>query len=129
MLAQVSRYIAVQAVAYVLDMGGFILLGAAGLGVVTANILAKLAAGSFAFVAHRHFTFGVDRRYDARGQLVKYAVLLAANVPLSSGLLVLLMRWVVSPVLAKLLADLLCVAITFLLSRHVVFRAIGEVRR
>ncbi len=122
MLRVFSRYVFVQLLAYLLDMGTFVLLGFAGVQPVAANVASKLVAGAFAFASHRRFTFGVHRQ-RARSQVVKYALLLGINIPLSSALLALLMQVVPSAILAKLLADVLGVALTFLLSRQVVFRA------
>lgn len=124
MLGQFSRYIGVQLVAYAIDMGVFLALAnGAGLPPLTANVGAKLAAGAFAFVVHRRVTFRTHGQGGTFAQLGKYALLLAANVPLSSLLLWALLPWVASAVLAKFLADAACVLLTFGLSRHVVFGA------
>lgn len=122
MLRVFSRYVAVQLVAYVFDMGTFVLLGLAGVQPVAANVASKLVAGAFAFISHRRFTFGVHRQRDGGAQLAKYAVLLAVNIPLSSALLALLLRWIPFPIPAKLLADAIGIVLTFALSRHLVFR-------
>jgi len=118
-----SRYVGVQLLAYVIDMGSFLLGVALGLGPVWANVPAKLLAGAFAFVAHRRVTFRVHGQAGAGSQLLRYGLLLALNVPLSSGLLALLLPWIGPPALAKLVADVICVALTFVASRYLVFRA------
>jgi len=86
-----------------------------------ANVLSKIAASIFAFIAHRRVTFKVHGHSDSRTQLVKYALLLAVNVPISSGLLALLLPWLSPPMLAKFVSDVACVGLTFVLSRHLVF--------
>lgn len=124
MLMTFSRYLAVQGLAYAIDMGGFVLLTwATGVSPVAANIAGKLAAGAFAFLAHRRFTFGVHGEGDGRTQLLKYSLLLAANIPLSSALLTWLLYWIDLPIAAKFASDTFCVALTFALSRTMVFRA------
>jgi putative flippase GtrA len=123
MLRQFSRYLAVQVFAYGIDMGTFVLLTQAlSVGPLWANVVAKIAAGAFAFVVHRRVTFQTHGQPGTMGQLGKYALLLAANVPLSSGVLWLLLPLLHPPVLAKFVADAGCVLLTFLLSRYLVFK-------
>lgn len=116
-----ARYGLVQVVAYLIDMGGFLLLFRNGLaGALTANVVAKLAAGLFAFVAHRHFTFdaGTDR---AGSQALRYFLLLALNIPLSSAVLALLLLWIPEAAWAKFAADTLIVALTYWASKLLIF--------
>ena len=121
MMRTFSRYVGVQVIAYGIDMGGFLLLNTL-LGPLSANVLSKIVAGIFAFVAHRRVTFRVHGLSDGRTQLLKYALLLALNIPVSSGLLALLLPWLAPPdALAKLVSDIACVGLTFILSRHLVF--------
>ncbi len=116
------RYIAVQVVAYALDMGGFLLIfNLLATGPITANVFGKILAGVFAFLAHRSFTFGVENGEKAGRQATMYFALLALNVPLSSAALGLVLFAVSSPVLAKLIADVVCVFITYWLSKKYVF--------
>lgn len=120
MIRTLSRYIGVQLVAYGIDMGGFLLLDMF-LEPLPSNVLSKIAAGIFAFIAHRRITFKVHGHSDSRFQLLKYALLLALNIPVSSGLLVLLLPWITPAALAKLVSDVACVGFTFALSRYLVF--------
>jgi putative flippase GtrA len=122
MVRMFSTYVVVQLLAYVIDMGGFLLLTAAfGFAPVLANICGKVAAGGFAFLMHRRFTFGVHRHANARAQLFRYALLLAANIPVSSLLLAWLLHWFAWGVVAKVVSDLICVVLTFVASRTLVF--------
>lgn len=120
MIRMFGRYLGVQVVAYSIDMGGFLLLTFV-LEPLPANVLSKIAAGIFAFIAHRRITFNVHGHSDGRTQLVKYALLLAVNIPISSGLLALLLPWLSPPTLAKFVSDVACLGLTFVLSRHLVF--------
>jgi putative flippase GtrA len=116
-----ARYVAVQLAAYALDMGTFLVLLHGGVaGPVPANVAAKIAAGGFAFFAHRAFTFRLGGTARA-GEAARYAILLALNVPLASVLLAALLQVVPHPVAAKFLSDVVCVGLTFLLTRHAVF--------
>lgn len=117
-----SRYVGVQVVAYAIDLGTFVAASSwLGIDPLSSNVAAKICAGIVAFLAHRSFTFRVAGRGGGRRQLVRYAALLALNVPIASAILALLMPWITPPALAKVVADVICVAITFWLSRHAVF--------
>lgn len=116
------RYIVIQVLAYGIDMGGFLGLFHSGLlGPLTANVIAKLAAGIFAFAAHRAFTFRTSDPADRMHQAVRYFILLALNIPLSSGVLAVALRWISLPAAAKFMADAICVALTYWLSKSFVF--------
>lgn len=120
MIAVFGRYLCIQIIAYGIDIGCFLLLCLL-IDPVPANIVSKVAAGGFAFVAHRRVTFKVHGYGNGRGQLLKYAALLALNIPVSSGLLALFLTWLPVAVLAKVVSDTICVGMTFVLSRYVVF--------
>lgn len=116
------RYVAIQLLAYGIDMGLFLIVLQAGLcGPILANVLAKLAAGIFAFVAHRSFTFRVGENPAIRRQAIRYFLLLALNVPVASAILAFLLLWVAEPVAAKFIADVVCVALTYGLSKYFIF--------
>lgn len=119
---QFLRYVGVQLVAYAIDMGVFLALDQL-LAPLWANVGAKIAAGSFAFVVHRRLTFADHAQGAAGPQLLRYALLLAANIPLASLLMWLLMPVLHPVVLAKFAADVASVALTFVLSRQLVFSA------
>lgn len=127
MVRTFMRYLVVQVLAYGVDMGTFLLASTVfAWRPVAANVLAKILAGAFAFLAHRRITFETHGDGAARSQLLRYVALLALNVPLASGILALLLPLIGSPVVAKVVADCICVGITFLLSRSLVFTAPGK---
>jgi len=116
-----ARYIGVQLLAYVVDMGGFIALTHMNVPPLWANGTSKVLAGLFAFLAHRAFTFEGSARHAASGQAIRYWILLALNVPLSSAVLAALLMVLDSPVWSKFVADALCVLLTYWLTRRFVF--------
>jgi putative flippase GtrA len=121
MLRQFGRYIAVQLAAYVLDMGSFLIfLGEFPDHPVWANVGGKLVAGTFAFFAHRKITFALSAK-SAPAEMLKYTLLLLANIPMTSAVLVLLLKFTDNVTTAKFLADVSCVGITFLLAKRLVF--------
>lgn len=118
------RYTAIQLLAYSIDMGAFLItLSIIMDSPISANVIAKFAAGLFAFFAHRHFTFRAADGVAASGQAIKYFFLLALNIPLASAILALLLMWFHEPVVAKFISDVICVGFTYVLSKHFIFTA------
>lgn len=116
------RYTVVQVAAYCIDMGGFLLLWKMfDAGPIMANLGGKIAAGSFAFVAHRHVTFRSAGSGSMVGQGVRYLALLLLNIPLSSGVLAVVLMVVSNAIIGKLISDVICVAFTYWVSKSHVF--------
>lgn len=125
MIRQFVRYNLVQVAAYGLDFGGFVLLTHAfSVSPVPANASGKIVAGIVAFLLHKIYTFGQLSWSQAHREMLVYALLLGLNVPLSSAALLALMFVMPSawPEAAKIVADTLCVGMTFFITRHFVFR-------
>jgi putative flippase GtrA len=116
------RYVAIQVIAYAIDMGMFLLLLKTELaGTIVSNVFAKLVAGIFAFVLHRNFTFRAENNQTIRHQAIRYFLLLSLNVPFASALLAVVLLIITEPVIAKLIADVVSVALTYALSKHFIF--------
>lgn len=121
---QFVRYLLVQVLAYGLDMGGFVLLFAHfDIEPLLANMVSKVLAGVFAFGAHRRFTFGVAEtsKKTKVQQGVRYFALLALNIPLSALVLGVMLLVIPMAVVAKFIADMICVVLTYWLSKRLVF--------
>jgi putative flippase GtrA len=119
---QFLRYLIVQGAAYGLDMGGFVLLFTyLSINPLVANLVGKVLAGLFAFAAHRKFTFVVSRNGNAVQHSVRYFTLFVLNIPLSSIVLIVASCMIPVGVVAKFIADMLCVFITYGLSKRFVF--------
>lgn len=119
-----ARYTAIQFLAYMLDMAAFLAaLTMEAIGPVSANVMAKFIAGFFAFVAHRNFTFINANKVSAKEQALKYFVFLALNIPLASVMLILFMMLLSDPVVAKFIADIVCVGLTYFLSKCFIFKS------
>ncbi|MGQ3321760.1 GtrA family protein [Pseudomonas brassicacearum subsp. neoaurantiaca] len=117
------RYGAIQLVAYALDMGTFLLLMALfNDQPVLANIAGKGVAGVFAFFLHRHFTFQ-STGGSSKVQAVRYFSLLAINIPLASALFSVGLYFVKSPAPVKFVSDVVCVALTYWISKLFVFHS------
>lgn len=116
------RYVVIQLLAYGIDMGLFLMVLKSELfGPIMANVLAKIAAGIFAFIVHRNFTFRVRISSEISKQAVRYFLLLALNIPIASAVLALLFVWISAPIVAKFLSDIICVALTYGLSKYFIF--------
>ena len=121
MLTAFLRYNLVQIVAYGIDLGTFtVLAGDTKPSLVLANFVSRVAAGCFAFWAHKHFTFKRSQSQDTKRELGHYAILLFATWPVSSTILVLLNSFMPA-VAAKIIGDAICVGLSFLATRYVVF--------
>lgn len=121
-----ARYVAVQLAAYAVDMGGFAVLLAAGTHPLAANAVSKVLAGTVAFLAHRRFTFEGARHGSFSSQLWRYVLVLLANIPASSVVLAALLHAIPAPVPAKFVADVFILAVTYWLSKRMIFRGQGE---
>lgn len=135
------KYLTIQVLAYGIDMGTFLLIlhlkdiytiplpiylsnicpVSGDIYPILANVIAKLMAGCFAFVAHRYFTFKVADSGFVWRQAVRYFLVLAINVPFASALLGLILVWLPLPVVAKFISDVICVVISYFLSKKFIF--------
>jgi putative flippase GtrA len=116
------RYLVVQLMAYVVDMGSFmLLLNLIIIDPITANILSKILAGIFAFILQRKFTFRVEADGLLQKQAMRYFVILFINIPIASSILFLMLLWTPDAVRAKLFSDIACVGISYLLSKYFIF--------
>lgn len=116
------RYVFIQVVAYILDMSFFMFqIKWSVAGVLVANINAKIFAGIFAFFMHGKYTFQTTSAGSREAQAIKYFLLLVVNIPFSSAVLALNLLWVYRPEVAKLLSDLFCLLLTYIVSKKLVF--------
>ena len=103
-------------------MGGFLILIKSGfIKPIVANILTKIVAGIFAYYVHRNFTFRGGRSQTIKSQAPRYFMLLAINIPVSSVVFAILLYWISEPVAAKFIADILCFALTYAVSKYFIF--------
>nr|BFD44631.1 hypothetical protein FFPRI1PSEUD_61300 [Pseudomonas sp. FFPRI_1] len=117
------RYLLVQVLAYGLDMGGFVLLFTHfGLDPLLANMVSKILAGVFAFIAHRSFTFGMAEAGGTLQQAVRYFAVLALNIPLSALVLSAMLWLIPMTIVAKFIADIICVFFNYFLSKRFIFQ-------
>lgn len=118
----ILKYLAVQIAAYAIEMGVFLLsLYFTLVGPISANVISKICAGGFAFFAQRSFTFNVSGDAGVGRQAVRYVLVLFANIPISSLILGMCLTWISNVTVAKIISDMISVAITFTLSKYFIF--------
>ncbi|HLX54930.1 MAG TPA: GtrA family protein [Aquella sp.] len=115
-----SRYVVVGAVAYLIDFSSFVVTFKLGLSEIGANIVGKVNGGIFGFFAHRHFTFKVKHGLKIN-QAIRYFAILAVYAPFSSLVLKLVMYIIHYSILAKFISDVICIILSYLLTKYIVF--------
>ena len=104
-------------------MGAFLL--ALHIGLLTpviSNVISKIAAGIFAFILHRSFTFKSEEDSSKLNQAIRYFSLLLINIPLSSVILSFFLIWLADfPEIAKVISDVIYVAINYFLAKYFIF--------
>ena len=124
MFKKILRYNLVQVSAYVFDIAIF-------MGVVfllperlaLANFCGKAFAGIYAFIFHKYFTFQSVGDGGGKGEALRFALLLIFNSVLSTYLLLLFTPYIKDTFFSKVLADVVCVVMSFLLANKLVFNA------
>ena len=124
------RYVTIQLLAYVLNMGGFLLILKVDIfGPVIANIIGLSASGIFAFIAHRNFTFRFNEPEDKNRQAIRYFVGLVLYIPFSTGVLSSLLIWIKEPRILKFLVDVIGVVLSYLISKKLIFTKLPAAKR
>jgi putative flippase GtrA len=123
-------YVLVQLLAYGIDVGLFSVVHFGfHFDAWSANIIAKVAAGCFALFTHRSFTFQGASSQPLLTQAVKYFALLLANSIAASFLLYILLLGLPNAIVAaKIVSDVILLAVSFLASKTLVFRPIDQNR-
>ena len=116
------KYVSVQIALYVVDYGVFLIyLHFLDNTPVTANIAGKIVAGIAGCIVHRRYTFNISGNKNRSAHYIKYFLGLVLNIPLSSGVLSLLLTVFPYPEPAKFLSDVICLIISFALLKFFIF--------
>lgn len=117
-----GKYVGVQLVNYGIDLGLFLLfLDILGWPIWLAAFLSRTLSGIFTFISHKFFTFGA-RGTSLKREAILYFSLLFGYAPVAAALVTYISQYL-SPVPAKLVADVISVVITYNLTRRLVFPA------
>jgi putative flippase GtrA len=120
-IAVLSRYALTSLAVTAVDISAFVLvLPHVGSNVVTANVLARAVAVVAHFLLSRAYVFRVAGGVRA-AQAVRYAAIVVANLAITTWLLLLIQRLGADPLTAKIAAQLVGFAFTFLVLDRFVF--------
>lgn len=117
-----GKYVGVQLVNYALDLGLFaLLLYVLELPIWLAAFLSRTLSGIFTFFCHKYFTFTHGRSsQQLKREAMIYFAILFAYAPVAAWLVQFFNSWL-TPIPAKIAADIVSVIITFNLTRYFVF--------
>jgi len=104
---RLARYLIVAVTAYVMDMLGYICLLYIGVGPLLSNMTVKILSAIFTFFAHRYFTYQIKHNNGLLGHAIKYFTLVVIYVPMSSISLLLMLKIIHDPVIAKFICDVI----------------------
>ena len=116
----ILRYFIIQAISYLLDLLIFILLYSfLNFKPIFSNLLGKISTGLFSFIYHRKFTFNMKNNYYK--QALRYSLSLLLNLPFSSLSIYVALFFVDNVFFAKLISDIFCMFINFLVCKKFIF--------
>lgn len=115
------RYNLVQVASYVLEFSAFMLMTKLTSHLILANCIIKSFAAILVFFLHKNFTFGKKDTKKTFGEIFRFVSMFFVHLVLSSFLFYIFSAFLASG-LAKILSDIFCVGLSFLLVRHVVFK-------
>lgn len=127
-IAVLSRYALSSLAVTAVDVSAFVLLLPHMPGsVIRANIAARAVAVAAHFILSREYVFRAKGKFRA-SEVLRYALIVVANLVMTTWLLLLFQSWGASPISAKILAQLTGFAFTFIVLDRFVFRRPGEER-
>lgn len=122
-ISTIGKYTIVGLIVYSMDMGGFVfLINSLDIPPVLANIVSKLIASIFGFLAHKKFTFKVENSNN-KTLVFKSTILAVLNMYLSSFILYLLLIILNNPEVCKFIADISVFLLTYILNKYYIFKA------
>lgn len=120
-VTRLARYLLVAAVVYAIDMGGYIFLLQLQLSPALSNLLTKVVAVVFGFYAHRVFTYQIKDKTNLFNHAIKYFGLALLYTPTSSLCLMLMMHFILNPIAAKFVCDVILFVLVYWLTSHFTF--------
>jgi len=127
-MRQPLLFVLIGGMQYVLDAALFGLLLSLGLSVAPANVLSRGTAAAGGFLANRYLTFGqrADSKARFAGSLLRFISLWLVLTCASTGLMLLVSRYVGTEVnvqiAGKLMVEAVLAVISFVISKYWVFR-------
>lgn len=122
MFKKFFRYILVQVSAYVIDMGLFmVVVFLLPERLAIANFCGKVFAGVYAFIFHKYFTFKSVVGGGGKAEALRFILLNVFTFFMSTFFLLLFTPYIMDTFFSKLLADAICIGLTFLLANKLVY--------
>ena len=123
---QFSKYGGVATGSAVTDYAVFAVLLVVGAGTLHAQMVARIAGGVFSFFANKYWSFGARKSETLKTEGRRFLFLYAFSYILSLAMLYLLTEQAgVRPYPAKIISDITCFLVNFMVMRNYVF---GEMR-
>ncbi len=119
-LRQFLRYNLVQILCYLIEMAIFLILFEMKKQLFFANFYSKIISAIMSFFAHKYFSFEKNRNHNLTSEMLRYGALVAVNLVFNSLFLLFLSQFIIEW-LAKIISDICCVFINFILVRKIVF--------
>ncbi len=118
----VGRYLGVGIVVMALDYLVFLLGLQMGATAVQSNAVGRLVTTVVGALLHRRYTFAGPQRMGILRQVMAYFALSGMNLAISTGLILLFAYHMdLAPLLAKMLADVVIIAISMVVGRFLIF--------
>lgn len=92
---------------------------------VLASIIGKIISSIFSLFAHRFFTFKKSANQSSLTQQAwRYGALVAINTPINALVFILVLGMIKNPFATKIMTDIACLSLSYLLSKYKIFTAI-----
>lgn len=118
----IFRYVIVQGSAFAIDFSIFFILNTFTLTTpIMSNLLAKVVAGCFGFYFQRGYVFQASQSSLIAFQAVRFISILVMNNLLQIIVMAILNIFLASPVLAKIVADVSCILLSYFAARYFIF--------
>ena len=116
------NYLFIQSIAYCIDLGIFFMIFQfSNKNEIIANLLSKIISAIFSFYFLRKFVFLNFKNSLILKQVNRFFLILILNLPISSLTIFLISKFISLAILAKFISDVLCVLLSFWLTKNYTF--------
>ncbi|PPR79992.1 MAG: hypothetical protein CFH06_00155 [Alphaproteobacteria bacterium MarineAlpha3_Bin5] len=130
MFIQFSKYGGVAVASALMDYFIFTLLYFLGVNVIFCQMTARISGGLLSFFSNKFLTFGNRQNISIAVEGRRFLVLYAFSYCLSVGAIYILISHLnILPYPSKILSDILCFVLNFVVMKHYVFSARGGISR
>jgi putative flippase GtrA len=116
------RYFAIALLAYIFDIGGYVLMISIGIKPLFANAAVKILAAVFGFFMHRNFTYKIKDNSKIHIHAYRYFGMAFLYTPLSTFVLYLSLILFHEPIISKISSDIILILITYTITTSFTFK-------